>query len=55
MGAAGLPKVFLEPDLGGGYTRGGRCENSQALYSDLCFVSCVLYLDAAGGDDGVHT
>lgn len=44
--------VAKEPDLGGGYTRGGRCENSQALYSDLCLVSCVLYLGAAGGEDG---
>ena len=52
MGAAGLPKVFLEPDLAGGYTRGGRCGNSQTLCSDLRLVLYVLNLDAAGGDDG---
>lgn len=47
--------MFLEPDLGGGCTRGGRCENSQALCSYLCLVLLVLYLDAAGGDDGDGT
>lgn len=52
MGTAGLPKVFLEPDLGGGYTRGGRCENSQALCSGLRLVSRVLCFGATGGDDG---
>lgn len=44
--------MFLEPDVGGGCTRGGQRENSQALCSDLCLVLRVLYLDAAGGDDG---